>query len=206
MCARCTGMYLGALVGLVTQQYMGRRRVGTPPWPVLVIAGGLALSFVIDGTNSYLTMFPGFPYLYEPNNVLRLFTGSGMGVALSVALFPAFNLTIWKDPQPQAALTNLKSMAALIGLAILVNGLVLTENPLLLYPLTLISAAGVLIILTMVYSMVWVMLTRRDNQYDSIREMVLPLVAGFGMALMQIAALDLVRYLLTGSWSGFHIG
>jgi hypothetical protein len=32
------------------------------------------------------------------------------------------------------------------------------------------------------------------------------LVGGFGVALLQIAAFDFVRYFLTGAWSGFHLG
>jgi hypothetical protein len=36
--------------------------------------------------------------------------------------------------------------------------------------------------------------------------MFIPLGAGFLMAMLQIAALDLVRYWLTGTWSGFNFG
>src|SRR4030067_1376746 len=31
LCARCTGMFLGALVGLVYQAVIGKRRIGRPP-------------------------------------------------------------------------------------------------------------------------------------------------------------------------------
>ncbi len=76
----------------------------------------------------------------------------------------------------------------------------------LLYPLALISAAGVLLLLTLAYSMVWLMIFRAENRFSSARQMLLPLVGGFGLALAQIVLLDLARYALTGTWDGFHLG
>ena len=78
--------------------------------------------------------------------------------------------------------------------------------PLLLYPLALISAAGVLLLLTLAYSMVWVMLFHRENTYQNAHQLLLPLAGGFGLALAQIILLDLARYVLTGTWDGFHLG
>jgi hypothetical protein len=87
-----------------------------------------------------------------------------------------------------------------------VDVIVLSENPLLLYPLALASAAGVLVLLSIVYSMVWVMVLNAENQSIISRELWFPLLAGFGSALLQIVLLDIGRYLLTGTWDGFHIG
>jgi hypothetical protein len=57
----------------------------------------------------------------------------------------------------------------------------------------------------MVYSMVVVMLFRGENQFARWRELWLPLTGGFILALLQIAGFDLVRFLLTGTWSGFQL-
>jgi uncharacterized membrane protein len=206
LCARCTGMYLGAMLGLVYQDLVGRRRVGTPPIRVIVVLVGLVLAFAFDGINSYLSLFPGFPHLYEPQNWLRLLTGTGMGLAITAALFPAFNLTIWHQVDKRPSLVGLKSLALLFVAALAIDLIVLSENPLLLYPLALISAAGVLVLLTMVYSMVWVMMLNTENHYTLIQQLILPLTAGFGSAMVQIILLDVGRYLLTGTWDGFHIG
>ena len=206
LCARCTGMYLGAVAGLAYQQVLSRRRGGTPGRAVIVALALLVLFFVVDGFNSFISFFPGAPVLYQPQNTLRLLAGSGMGIAIAVALFPAFNQTVWMDWDPKPAMPGLRSLGGLVLLMLLVDLLVLSENPLLLYPLALISAAGVLLLLTLAYSMVWLMIFRAENKFLSARQMLLPLAGGFGLALAQIILLDLARYALTGTWDGFHLG
>lgn len=206
LCVRCTGMYLGAVLGLFYQAILAPRRTGTPPWRVLVVLGLLVAAFVVDGLNSYLHFFPGAPGLYEPRNIFRLLTGTGMGIVISVALFPAFNVTVWRDWRPEPAIGEVRSLAGLLALALLLGAVVWTENPLVLYPLALVSAAGVLVLLTMVYTILWLMLVKADNRFLRLQELALPLAAGFGTALLQVAAIDFLRYFLTGTWSGFVIG
>ncbi len=209
MCARCSGQYLGAMLGFIFQIAQGRRRAGQPPRGVLFVLGGLALVWALDGFNSFLHLQPDLFsrfFLYDPNNTLRVLTGTGLGLGISVIVLPAFNQTMWKRWSPKPALSGYASLGGMLALGLIMAILVLTENPLILYPLALISAAGVLVILTLVYSMVWVMLFKLENRFDSLREMTFPLVAGFATALAQIAALDFIRYLLTGTWDGFHFG
>jgi hypothetical protein len=160
----------------------------------------------VDGSNSFFSLIPGAPTLYPPQNWLRLLTGTGMGIVISAALFPGFNQTIWKNNVSKPALASLSVFALLVGIALLVDLAVLSGNPLLLYPLALTSAAGVLVLLTMVYSMVWVLILHNENLYHSFSQLALPIIGGFGFALLQIALLDLGRYLLTGTWDGFHFG
>ncbi|GAB4476001.1 MAG: hypothetical protein Kow0088_13470 [Anaerolineales bacterium] len=206
LCARCTGMYLGAIVGLLYQSLIGKRCSGTPPWRVIIVFAILALAFVVDGVNSYLTLFPRFPHLYNPHNTLRLITGTGMGLVISALLYPSFQQTIWQNYKEEAALRDLRRLAILLLLAALVIGLVLTQNPLILYPLALISAGGVLILLTMIYTMLWIIVLRRENRYLHWQELSTFLILGFGFAVLQIFLIDIGRYILTGTWDGFHIG
>lgn len=206
LCARCTGMYLGAMLGLAYQALIARRRVGRPPWSVILVLGLLVLSFAVDGLNSYLSLFPGAPTAYEPNNALRLMTGTGMGLAIAAALFPAFNLSVWKTVSPRAALDGWKPLAIMLFMGGLLVLVVLTENPIVLYPLALISASGVLVLVTMVYAMVWLMVFRQEGRIERVGELLLPLAGGFALGMTQIILLDLGRYLLTGTWDGFHLG
>jgi len=221
LCARCSGMYLGAVVGLAYQAIFARKRSGAPHWSVIIPLVLFVLAFGIDGSNSYLYLiketYPGalarIPNLYIPNNTLRLLTGSGMGLGIAAMLFPAFNQTMWKDASTQRtgagerrAFPDLKAFAPLFGLTLLLDLLVLTESPIVLYPAAFIEVGGVLILLTMVYSMIWVMLMRQENEFTRFSQLWLALAAGFTIALLQIAAIDLLRFWLTGTWGGFSLG
>ncbi len=206
LCARCTGMFLGAVLGLGFQFIIGSRRSGSPPMIVIVILGFLTLAFIIDGLNSYLSLIPVFQPLYPPNNVFRLLTGTGVGLAIAAALFPAFNQSVWKLGDSRSGLNGLRSLFILIILAVLMDLIVLTENPIFLYPLAITSAAGVVILLTMVYTIILLMAIKKESQFDSFKDLIIPLIAGFGVALIQLILLDMVRYWFTGTWEGFHLG
>ncbi len=208
LCARCTGQYLGAVLGITFLTIFRRYRSGRPPWIVIGILLVLAAGYALDGVNSFLHLIPGTEklWLYEPNNTLRLITGMGVGLGISVMLFPAFSQTIWKRYDPRPVLEGVRDFGFLLILAALLILLVLTENPVILYPLSLISAGGVLMLLTMVYSMVWVMIFRVEGRFRSMRQYFFPLLAGFAVALTQILILDAFRYWLTGTWGGFPLG
>ncbi|GAH11955.1 unnamed protein product, partial [marine sediment metagenome] len=71
-----------------------------------------------------------------------------MGLAIAILLYPAFNASVWRLIDPRPAMTNFRSFAILVVIAIGLDLLILLENPVILYPLSLISAAGVVILLT----------------------------------------------------------
>ena len=208
VCARCTGQYLGAVLGMLFLGIFRHYRSGRPPWIVIGILLVWAASYALDGVNSFLHLIPGTEelWLYEPNNTLRLITGMGVGLAISVMLFPAFNQTIWKKYDPRPVLEGMRDFGSLLALAVLLIFLVLTENLVILYPLSLVSAGGVLMLLTMVYSMVWVMIFRMEGRFENLRQYFFPLLAGFGVSLLQILVLDMIRFWLTGTWGGFPLG
>lgn len=206
LCARCSGMFLGAMLGLAYQAATGCRRSEMPTWTVWVILALFVLAFGADGTNSYLTLLLGRAMLYEPNNTLRLLTGTGMGIVMAAVFFPVFNQTVWKDRDDRRALNGLRPLAGLVALGLLLDLILLTEQPIFLYPLALLSAAGILVLLTMLYCVLLLIAFRAENRIQTAAQLVLPLVGGFGMALAQVALIDWVRFWLTGTWGGFPLG
>jgi uncharacterized membrane protein len=208
LCVRCSGMFLGAVIGLLYQFVRGSRRGGTPPMRVFFAMGVLVLTFAVDGLNSYLSLpfFSEIPTLYQPGSLIRLLTGSGMGLVIAVILFPAFNQTIWRNWDSKPAITGLRSFLVLCTIALLLDIAVLTEDPAVLYPLAIISAGGVLVLLSMVYAMLLVIVFRKENSYQRPAELWLPLLAGFGVGMVQVIVISLIRYAVTGTWEGFSFG
>jgi hypothetical protein len=85
------------------------------------------------------------------------------------------------------------------------SSLILLENPVILYPLAIISTAGVLVLLTLVYSMLLLMVFKAENQFTQFSQLTYALLGGVTIALIQIGLLDFIRFLFTGTWDGFHI-
>lgn len=204
LCARCTGMYLGAMAGLLYQFFGFPRRGGMLTWKTGLPFVIFALAWLFDGANSFFHLIPGIPGIYQPNNTLRLITGLGMGLAMAVILYPAFQQTIWRRYDPRPVFQSPKPYFMLILLAVITGILTLTGNPMILYPFALISAIGVIVILTMVYTLVWIMVFRKENSFDHVSELLIPISAGFLTTLIQIGGVDMLRFWLTGTWAGFH--
>jgi uncharacterized membrane protein len=202
LCARCSGMYLGALLGLLYQVRLGKRG-RMPALKMYAVFGLFLLAFAIDGVNSYMRFFPQAPSLYEPQNLLRLVTGTGLGLGIAAVLLPTFNQSVWAVLIPQPALSSWRQLAELLVLSTVLILLILSENPLALYPLAILGSMTVLLVLTLVYTVVWTMLLKQENRFRTLREMWPLLLAGFTTALLQIAVMDGGRFLITGTWGGF---
>lgn len=206
LCARCSGIYLGALLGLVTMGALGRGRAGGLPRRGLLLAlFGFIAAMGVDGVNSYLHFFPDAPHLYEPQNWLRLTTGTFNGLALSALVYPIFNQTLWKHWQARPVLGHVRELGLLAALGLIVIGLVLTENPLVLYPLALLSAVGVVALLTALDTTILLIVTRRENRAEGWTGALLPVAAGFALAILQIGLVDAARFAVFGTWGGFPL-
>jgi uncharacterized membrane protein len=212
LCARCTGQYVGAMVGLLFQGIFSRRRVGFPSRWMLGILGVFGLAYVVDGVNSYLSLpmivnnFPDIPHLYEPTNTLRLLTGTGVGLAIAMLLYPAFVGSIYAQVDLRPSIAGLRPMLGLIGLGITADLLILSGSSTILYPAALISASGVIILLTLAYTTAILRIFNKENRYTRLSQISLPMAVGFLTAMSQIAILDLLRFVVTGSWSGALFG
>ena len=213
LCARCTGEFYAAGISLIFFALVSKKQSGMPGWKLGVPLIIFFLAFGIDGSNSYLYLIKqtshgaleNIPNLYIPNNTLRLFTGSGMGIALASILFPAFNQSTWLVNDPRPAL-SWKRLGILISIIIIVNLLILTDSEFVLYPIAILSVLGVLVLLILVFSMAWLLIMRQENMFDSLTQMWLPFLAGTTLALLMITVIDLLRFKLTGTWGGFPLG
>jgi uncharacterized membrane protein len=198
LCARCTGTFLGAIVGLTAMILLGRRRAARMP-PISVL--GVLVVFVslwgFDGLNSYMTFFPNGPHLYEPRNWLRLTTGLLNGLALVTFVLPIFNFTVWREPMPERVFKNLWELAALLPVVALLVVAVQSGVDLVLYPLALVSSLGVLVMLVLIDSMIAAVVLGREGYAKTWLQALVPLTVGTALAIVQITAMASLRVYLT---------
>jgi uncharacterized membrane protein len=198
LCARCTGTFLGAIVGLVAMLILRRQRASRLP-PITVL--GLLVLFIgfwaFDGLNSYLTFFPGAPNLYEPRNWLRLTTGMLNGLALVSFVFPIFNFTIWRDATRERVFKNIWEVLAILPVVALLIWIIQAEIGFLLYPLAILSSLGVVMMLTLINSMIAAVVLGREGYASTWRQALIPLTMGIALAILQMTAMVLLRAYLT---------
>jgi uncharacterized membrane protein len=198
LCARCTGTFLGAILGLTAMLLLGRRRASRlPPVPVLAVLVLFVGLWGFDGLNSYLTFFPGAPHLYEPQNWLRLTTGTLNGLALITFVVPIANFTLWRKPAPEQVFKNLGELLLLLPFVALLILAIQAEIGFLLYPLALLSSLGVVIMLALINSMIAVIVLGREGYAQTWMQALAPLTVGTAMAILQMTAMVVLRAYLT---------
>ncbi len=198
LCARCTGTFLGVLLGLTALLLRRRHRASRlPSVPVL----GLLVMFTglwgFDGLNSYMTLIPGGPHLYEPRNWLRLTTGLLNGLTLIILTFPILNFTLWREPTQERVVKSIWELLALLPVVALLVYVIQAEIDVLLYPLALLSSLGVVMMLVLINSMIATIILGREGYALSWRQVLAPLVVGTGLTFLQITMMVLLRAYLT---------
>ena len=209
LCARCTGEFYAAGIALLFQAIVSGRSSKLPSRGVIAILFAFFVAFGIDGSNSYLYLLKQtsggleqIPNLYIPNQTLRLFTGSGMGIALAAMLYPVINQSLWRTLDDRPALDG-KKLGILTAIIIVINLLVLTDSPIVLYPIAYLSALGTLSLLVIVFGLLWTIIMKQDNTFESPRQLWLAFASGLTLALLLILSIDLLRLSFTGTWNGF---
>ncbi len=207
LCARCTGIYLGVVTGLFLMFASGRGKVCQLPGPgVALFFGIFIVAMGIDGINSYITLLPGASGVYQPHNTLRLLTGIYCGFAMINLVFPVFNGIIWHDPVDAQGIRSLRELAGMCAVVGFVALLVLSERPTFLFLLAIVSVLGVVAMLTMIGTVLFVSVLKLENTIKVWRGLTVPLLAGFTVTFVMIGGIDAIRLLITGTWAGFQIG
>jgi len=204
LCARCSGMYLGGLSGMLIQILLGKRQGGfSRRWLIVLCPFGVL--FIMDGLNSFLTILINKTLLYPPQNWIRLVTGWGVGLLIATLIYPIFTQTVWRTWHQEAVLDR-KMPGVIIALtSLLILAGILSGNAGILYPLAILSVVGVVVIFTFIYVVIMLILFKQENRYNHLMEMAPFLLGGFLLTLTHIGLFDLARYLLTETWSGLPL-
>ena len=192
LCARCTGMYLGALLSLAF--HFQRGKLGSlPPRKMVIPLGLLFFAFALDGLNSWAGSLGTGWNFYETTNLTRLVTGTGAGLVIGAVLAPIFNQTAWASWIKASALPNGKKLAVLLAAAVVIILAVYTSPQALRYPAAILSVLGVMVVLCLAYTTLALIILKRENIANSWRDLLLPLLVGMFTAFLQISFLAFLR-------------
>ena len=197
LCARCSGLYLGSFIGILYYLTQGKK-AGLPANGYLILLGVLTFAWGGDGVNSFMSDILNRPFLYSTNNTTRLVTGFGMGLVLSTALITLFNLTIWKAPLKQPLLRSPWQLGAYAGAAVLASLLLVFGSKVVFLSLAGIAILMVVVVITLLYTIFWVIVTRHENSFEQPIQLWLFMLAGFATAVLQITLMTGLRGWLLG--------
>jgi uncharacterized membrane protein len=194
LCARCTGMYLGMLIGAAFLLKRGRLRAARlPPKPIILTLIGFIGLMGIDGLNSTISVLPDAPQLWHTTNFLRITTGTLYGLAISLLLPPYLNLAIWDQPDGDRTLKNWRELVPMLIVAALAILIALAQPDWLLWPIALSSIGGALILMSILNSIFVLSAMKLDNAIGHWRQLAWPLLFGLALGLIEITLLDLLR-------------
>lgn len=203
LCARCSGMYLGALLALIYQIMIGKKHGGFPPKSILAALLVFLLAFAVDGTNSVLQFVFEDGVLYQTTNATRMITGSGVGLGIGLIIYPLFHQSVWMLYERKPVINNWNKFGILLLMAVILVVSVLFGPDFILYLLAILGALSVFALLVILYTLLYVLLTKQDNKFMNYAQLKLPVLIGFVMALGQVVIFNYLRFFLTGTWSGF---
>jgi len=192
VCARCTGLYMGSFIG-IAYAFLSGKKIAVPKTKFIVFLVILFLLWAGDGLNSLISDFLARPFFYQSSNLSRLITGYGMGLVMSTALVTLFNFTFWKTGKKTPVLESIFQIIGYGILSALSSLLILMGGPVIFQAAAYITIFTVLSIITLLYSIFWVIFLKNENQFTNWKDTGVYILAGYSTAMIQILLLTAVH-------------
>ena len=199
--ARMTGIYGGFMLTVilfVVGRRVGARRIGSRS--VLALLPIMFLSMVLDGVNSTLAEI-GLPHLYTPTNLLRLITGLLSGIPLAVVLVWLWGhfATTRTASASERVLLSLWELLAVLGVHTGFVMVVVSEAPWIYYPVALLSAGGVVVLITGVALLALFPVFGLQGRTLQRRQLLAPAATALLLALVVVAGTAGLRWSMAGA-------
>lgn len=205
LCARNTGIYLGFASTLLVLVVAGRTRVMR--LPAVGVAVVLVLAVAMLGVDGFNSLFRDLrlPHLYQPHNLLRLGTGLATGTAMASFLLPVANSLIWRREDDRPAFASFGQLAVMVPVLLIAFLAVASQASWLLYPLALLSTAGLVAALTLI-NMVFVLgISGRTGRIEGARALLPALTVALILAVVELLALSLLKTSILQRMGGLPI-
>jgi len=192
ICARCTGLYLGSFIGLTYALFAGKK-AAIPNTPYLILLVVIFILWGADGINSLVSEFINRPFLYETTNLIRSITGYGMGMVMATALATLFNMTVWENNENTPILHHPLQVSVYALLSTGMHLLTMTIHPFLFRLAANFAIISAITIITLLYTVFWIILLKKENTFNSIHSLGIYLIAGFTTSMTQITLMIILR-------------
>ncbi len=206
-CARCYGMYFGALIGFIYLFIISNKRAELPKWYTYIPIVIFFLLFAIDGLNSMLTTFLGFSVIYQTTNITRQITGLGIGMSMSIFLTYALNASIWAKEKADA-IPMINSFKELIFLLLFISvgfATFFIPNTYLQEFLNIASVFGFILTLSSIILVLVTIIFKKENSFETNQSLIPYIMLSVSISIFIILSFDLARFWLTHTWQGFNI-
>ncbi len=189
LCSRNTGIYTGFACTFLVLLATGRLRATRFPgrWAAIVL--GVAFLFMAeDGFNS-LFLDLHLPHLYQPHNLVRLISGLGAGTAMAAFVFPVANTLIWRDEDERSSFQTPGQLAVMLPVLLLAFLAIGSQAGVSLYPVAILSSAGLLMAVTLVNVIILLGIGNRVGHFATLRQFFPVFTLAVVIAIIELMAL-----------------
>jgi len=204
--ARDGGIYQGFLLTWLYLIAIRRARAkGMPPVWMLITMLIFIAAMAADGFNAlfydlqFLVGMDRLPYLYAPRLELRMLTGLLTGVAFAGILLPIANYYLWRANDTRPIIADGKQFAGALAVIALFGIAVHSEIGIFYYPAAIISAASVVVLLTLINAVFILSWRGRAAYAANWRAALDPLALGTAATIVELGTLSLARYAILGT-------
>lgn len=200
LCYRCMGLFSGIFIGALWQ--LGERRHAKfNSVPILIFAFLALFFYAFDGLNaSFMPKLFSLEPLYQDRPWIRMLSGLLLGNAVALLVIPLFNRVFYQNFIPVSPVQGILRKAGIAVSDMLVLAVFLYEADM---AMILINTAGIFTaigIITVLYSILLLVILKRNNRFYKIREGWRVFLLGGLAAMVQIGGVTWLRYVVTGAW------
>jgi Predicted membrane protein (DUF2085) len=201
--ARMYGMFAGFLLTWLYSFAVGRGRAASMPGAIILLTYVCFISIMgFDGINATLFDLNNaglpIPYLYAPHLELRFLTGWLCGIAIAGIVLPVVNYCLWRNAEPRALFERWREILPLLFVGGVIFVLMTTGSGLFFYPLAVLAPVGILATLAALNVVLVLTLGKQERVAANWREAMNPVTLALFLALLELSALSVVRWLTFG--------
>jgi uncharacterized membrane protein len=196
--ARMTGIYGGFLIVGLYLLVRGRLyRTGAPPVSLLIILAGFVFIMGVDGVNSTLNDH-GMPYVYEPSNHLRFFTGAMTGTSLAVFVWLLAGGVLWSPTvaSPKPMMRGWKELLPISALVVMFWIVLQLNVPVLFAPIAILLVVAAVIVLASIALVAVRLATGQLQKAASPWDLTRSAVAALFIAYAAMSSISVARFIL----------